>query len=181
MEPIPNVNVQGLVNVIDNGIGGRTDGGVAISMPLPVFNRNQGAVARAFHEQVAAREALAQLELDLQNRLAPVFEQYANARNQVQRYNEIILPAAQEALELTQKMYGAGEANYTTLLTAQRTYSQTHLNYLDAVRSLRIAEVEIEGLLLSGSLQNSAGGSGGVGSALNEPAGAGGAINIPQR
>lgn len=153
VEPTPNVDLAGVVNVIDNGIGGRTDGGVAVSVPLPIFNRNQGGIARACHELIAAREALAQLQLDLQNRLAPVFEQYSNARNQVRRYDEVILPAARESLELMQRMYGAGETTYLSLLMAQRTYSQTNLNYLDAVRSLRIAEIQIDGLLLSGSLQ----------------------------
>jgi outer membrane protein TolC len=56
---------------------------------------------------------------------------------------------------LTRKTYTAGEANYNSLLIAQRTYSQTQLGYLDAVRSLRIAEVQIDGLLLSGSLESS--------------------------
>lgn len=156
VEPVANVNVQGLVNWQDNGIGGKPDGGVAVSVPIPIFNRNQGGIARAEHELIAARQALSQIELDLQNRLAPIFEQYANARNQVDRYQKTILPAAQESLELTRKMYGAGEANYTTLLTAQRTYSQTQINYLDTVRTLRISEAEIEGLLLRGSLQTSA-------------------------
>jgi cobalt-zinc-cadmium efflux system outer membrane protein len=152
VEPIANVTVQGLVNWQDNGIGGKPDGGVAVSVPLPVFNRNQGAIARAQQELVAARRALTQLELDLQNRLAPIFEQYANARNQVERYREVILPAADESLGLTRQAYAAGETNYTSLLTAQRTFSQTQLGYLDAAQSLRIAEVQIEGLLLSGSL-----------------------------
>lgn len=157
VEPVPNVNVQGLVNWQDNGIGGKPDGGVAVSVPVPLFNRNQGAIARAEHELIAARQALSETELDLQNRLAPIFEQYANARNQVERYREIILPAAEEALALTRTTYTSGETNYTALLTAQRTYSQTRLNYLDAVRILRIAEVEIQGLLLRGSLQSASG------------------------
>jgi outer membrane protein, heavy metal efflux system len=153
VETVANVNVQGLVNWQDNGIGGKPDGGVAVSIPLPLFNRNQGGISRAEHEVVAARQALSQLELDLQNRLAPVFEQYANARNQVDRYQKTILLAAQESLDLTRRMYGAGEANYTTLLTAQRTYAQMQINYLDTIQALRIAEVEIDGLLLRGSLQ----------------------------
>jgi cobalt-zinc-cadmium efflux system outer membrane protein len=154
-EPIPNVSFQGLVNWQDNGIGGKPDGGVTVTLPVPLFNRNQGAIARAEHELVAAREALSQLQLELHQRLVPIFEQYANARDQVNRYEKIILPAAEESLKLTRQLYGAGEGNYTTLLTAQRTYAQTQLNYLDAVRALRIAEIEIDGLLLSGSLQNS--------------------------
>lgn len=158
VEPVSNVNVQGIMNWQDNGIGGKPDGGVAVSIPIPLFDRNQGNITRAEQELIAARQALSQIELDLQNRLAPVFEQYANARNQVDRYQKLILPAAQESLSLTRQMYGAGEANYTTLLTAQRTYSQTQLNFLESVRSLRISEVEIEGLLLRGSLQSSVAG-----------------------
>ncbi len=81
-----------------------------------------------------------------------MYERYANARNQAQRYQQRILPAAQDMLELTRRSYSAGETGYISLLTAQRTYAQTHLSYLDALRSLRTSEAEIEGLLLSGSL-----------------------------
>jgi cobalt-zinc-cadmium efflux system outer membrane protein len=153
VQPIPNVTFQGLVNWQDNGIGGKPDGGVALSVPLPLFDKNQGAIMRAEREAAAARYAVSQVELDLQNRLAPVFEAYANARNQVFRYRDSILPAAEESLTLTRQMYQAGETNYLGLLTAQRTFAQTNRNYLDAVLQLRTAEAEIEGLLLSGSLQ----------------------------
>ena len=155
VEPVPNVNFEGLVNVVDNGIGGKPDGGVRVAMPLPIFNRNQGGIAKAEHELIASSQALNQLELGLQARFAPVFEQYANARAQVERYQKTILPAADESLALNRKRYSAGEGNYTTFLTAQRTYSQTQLNYLSAIRALRIAEVQIEGMLLSNSLDAS--------------------------
>ncbi len=151
-EPIPNVSVQGMINVLDNGIGGKPDGSLALSMPIPVFNRNQGAIHKAQYEIAAAEQALRQVEFDLQNRLAPTFERYANARNQVERYQTAILPVAGESLELTRKMYEAGEASFLVLLTAQRTFSQTNLSFLEALRELRTAEIEIEGLLLSGSL-----------------------------
>lgn len=118
VEPIPNVSLQGLVNVLDNGIGGKPDGSVVLSVPIPIFNRNQGATIKAQHEIAAAEQSLQQVELDLQNRLAPTFERYANARNQVERYRTTILPVAQESLDLTRKMYEAGEAGFLVLLTA---------------------------------------------------------------
>jgi cobalt-zinc-cadmium efflux system outer membrane protein len=154
VEPVPNLSLQGLVNVVDNGVDGRPDAGVAISLPIPVFNRNQGTILRAQQEISAAERALQQLELGLQARLAPVFERYANARNQVERYRAAILPAAQESLELNRKMYEAGETGFLALLTAQRTFSQTNLNFLQAMQELREAEMEIEGLLLRDSLAN---------------------------
>ena len=65
VEAVPNVSLQGLVNPIDNGIGGRPDGGVTISVPIPILNRNQGGIMRAQSEIVAAERALTQLELSL--------------------------------------------------------------------------------------------------------------------
>ncbi|WP_425614237.1 TolC family protein [Anatilimnocola sp. NA78] len=153
IEKTPNITVRGMVNVIDNGINGDPDGTVAIGLPLPIWNRNQGALVQAQHQAAAAERALEQLELSLQNRLAPVFERYSNALNQVKEYRENILPAAQESLDLSRQLYQAGETGFLNLLTAQRTYSQTNLAYLDALRDLRTAAAEIEGLLLSNSLQ----------------------------
>lgn len=70
----------------------------------------------------------------------------------MERYRQAILPATQETLDRTRKMYEAGETNFLSLLTAQRTFSQTNLNYLEALRELRVSEMEIEGLLLRDSL-----------------------------
>lgn len=152
VEPIPNVTIQGLVNVIDNGIGGKPDGGLAISFPLPVNNRNQGAIRQTRNELMAAEKAVEQLELALQGRLATVFERFSNARFQVERYRSHILPAAEETLAVARKLFEAGESNYLALLTAQRSYFQVNLSYLESVLALRTAESEINGYLLSGSL-----------------------------
>lgn len=152
VEAVPNITVQALVNWRDNGIEGDPDGGLTVGIPLPAWNRNQGGIQQAQSQVAAAERALEQLELDLQNRLAPVYERYANAHSQTQRYQQRILPAAQDVLNLTRGVYTAGETSYVSLLTAQRTYAQTHLSYLEALRGLRTSEAEIEGLLLSGSL-----------------------------
>ncbi|MFM7741660.1 MAG: TolC family protein, partial [Planctomycetota bacterium] len=152
VEPIPNVTIQGLVNVIDNGIGGQPDGGLAVSIPLPVNNRNQGAIRQTRNELIAAERAVERLELDLKNRLATVYERYSNAKFQVERYRATILPAANESLEVSRKLYQAGESNYLALLTAQRSYFQVNLSYLESVLALRTSESEIDGYLLSGSL-----------------------------
>lgn len=154
VEKIPNVTVQGLVNWRDNGIGGDPDGGITVGVPIPLWNRNQGGIVRAAQEAAAAEQALQQLELSLQNRLAPVFERYANATNQVTKYRTRILPAARQSLDLQRQSYEVGESGYVNLLTAQRTFSQTNLNYLESLHELRAAEAEIEGLLLSGSLES---------------------------
>lgn len=149
---IPNVTVQGLVNWRDNGIGGRPDGGFQVSVPLPIWDANQGNIVSAQADVIAAARALESQQLDLQQRLAVVFEKYANARQEAQQYRDYILPAAREALVLTVQNYEAGKVEYDDVLTSQRTNASANITYLDALRDLWTAEFEIEGMLLSNSL-----------------------------
>ena len=155
VEPRPNVTVTGLVNWRDNGVGGDANGALVVSLPLPIWNKNQGGIREARHQLTAARRELGQVELSLKQRLAPVYQRYRNAREQVDRYRNRILPKAAETLELTREIYELGEIDFINLLTVQRTYARNQLAYLDALESLRIAETEISGLLLSGSLARS--------------------------
>jgi outer membrane protein TolC len=55
-------------------------------------------------------------------------------------------------LELVQRGYGAGEFAFLNLLNAQRTYFQTHQQYLQALLELRTAAAEMEGNLLRDGL-----------------------------
>ncbi|MFO0922143.1 MAG: TolC family protein [Pirellulales bacterium] len=152
VEPLPNLNVQGLVNWQDNGIGGKPDGGLQVAIPIPVRNRNQGAIHQALAELRSAEFALQKLELDLQNRLATAFEQFVNAKLQESKYVEKILPQAKESLELNRLAYRENEISFLSLLTAQRTYFEMSLAALDASRTRTITEAQMDGMLLAGSL-----------------------------
>ena len=148
---IPNLDLQAGVQY-DNATRD-TIAGVQIGVPLPIYNRNQGNICKAQAELAAAQQEVVRVQLALQQRLALVFEQYATAHHQVEKYHSDILPNAQESLKLVSAGYRQGEFGYLVLLTAQRTYFQTNLAYLDALRDLRTAEVAIEGNLLGDSLQ----------------------------
>lgn len=153
---MPNIDLQMAVQY-DNATKD-TFATVQAGIPMPIFNRNQGNIRRAQAELAAAQTEVQRVQLDLQQRLAAVFEQYATARYQVEKYSQDILPSAQASLDLANKGYQQGEYNYLFLLTAQQTYFQTNLIYLDALRELRAAATAIEGNLLSGSLQTGDGG-----------------------
>ena len=155
VEKIPNVTAYGLYNWRDNGVlGGKPDGAFVFSLPLPLFDRNQGGVQRALAELAAAERSLAEMEFSLRDRLADSFEDYANARFQARIYRDQLLPAAAQALELTRAAYRAGDTDYNDLLTSQRTNATANLEYLQALKRLRTSEMVIQGLLLSGSLDN---------------------------
>lgn len=150
-QAVPDVNVQGIVQS-DNGTGS-SNGSLLVSFPFPVLNRNQGGIREAESELVAAERAAQRMELAMQHRLAPVFERYISSRNRVDNFRDGILGDAEESLRLTRQGYEAGELSFLDLLTAQRTYFQANLNYVEALCSMWAASAEIEGLLLSNSLE----------------------------
>ncbi len=149
-EPTPNVDVQTLVQ--QNQVTDEANISVQATLPLPLWNRNQGGIRRAQADVAAAQTNVSRLELDLQQRLAAAFERYGNARQQVERYEQSILPAAEESLQLVTAGWQQGEFDYLTRLTSQRTFFQANLGYLIALGELRTSVVEIEGMLLSDSL-----------------------------
>ena len=148
---VPNVDLQGAVQY-DNATQD-TFATLQVGLPIPIYNRNQGNIRRAQAELLAAQRNVQTVRLALQQRLAVAFEQYTNARYQVDKYQHDILPNAEASLKLTNSGYRQGEYSYLSLLTAQRTFFQTNLTYLDALRDLRASATAIEGNLLSDSLQ----------------------------
>ena len=59
--------------------------GVTIMVPIPIHNKNQGAICAAEAELRMAQAEVARLQLALQNRLATVFERYATALELAER------------------------------------------------------------------------------------------------
>jgi len=150
---IPNITAE--VGVFHDNEADDSIAEIQTGFPLPLFNRNQGNIRKAQADLVSARHEVRRKELETQQRLAAVFEQYQNARCQVDHYSKEILPDARASLELALAGYRQGELNYLLLLTAQRTYYHAHLAYVDALGDLRNTVVAMEGNLLADSLQQS--------------------------
>ncbi|VAX36923.1 hypothetical protein MNBD_PLANCTO02-1622, partial [hydrothermal vent metagenome] len=77
-----------------------------------------------------------------------------SSKYEIERYSKEIIPDAKSSLELVTSGYEKGEFDYNRLLTAQRTYFQTNIAYLQAIQSWWTAKLEIDGLLLRGGLNS---------------------------
>jgi len=148
---VPNVDVEAGVRY--DFASEDTVASVGIAVPLQLFNRNQGNIYRARSELSAAYREVRRVELSLQERLAEAFKQYADAREQAERYEKDILPDAKDSLDLVRQAYRQGEFGYLELLTAQRTYFRVNRAFVEALRDLWVSSARIEGLLLSGGLE----------------------------
>jgi len=152
VEPIPNISVQAAFK--QDTATEDTIADIQVTIPIPVFNWNQGAIQASRSELVAAKRDVDRVALALQRRLAIVFAQYEGSKRAAEKYKKDILPNSELTLKLVAAGYEQGEFKYTDLLSVQRTFFQASLTYLDAVREMRGAIVRIEGLLLTGSLEN---------------------------
>jgi cobalt-zinc-cadmium efflux system outer membrane protein len=148
---VPNLGVGAVVKY--DTVSRYTVADVGLSLPLPLFDRNQGRILRAQADLAAARNEVRRVELSLYDRLAAAFEQYATARQRVETYTKTILPNAQKSLDLIRIGYREGEFGYLSLLTAQRTYFGVNLDHLRNLREFRSRCVELEGMLLRGGLE----------------------------
>lgn len=151
-QPIPDVDVS--VSIRHHNVSGSDVANVQMGIPVPVFDRNQGNIRAAQAELVAAANEMKRIELRLQDQLAVAYRRYANTCEQVERYSTRMVVRAQRSLELVTEGYAQGQVAYLTLLTAQQTYVQVSLSYLDALRELRAASSIIESQLFSDSLAN---------------------------
>jgi cobalt-zinc-cadmium efflux system outer membrane protein len=104
-------------------------------IPLPIFNRNQGEVARTYYalaqSQFLEKASEQQVMTDVKN----AYETLLNGRDILQMYDANYLGKAQQSLDLAQSSYAHGSATLLDFLDAQRSYRSTGLSYRQALAS----------------------------------------------
>jgi cobalt-zinc-cadmium efflux system outer membrane protein len=149
-QAIPNVNVQ--VVAERDHVEKFTSVSTLISLPVPLFNRNQGNIQSAEGTLLQQKKEYERIRLALADQLAGSFRQYATLRSQAERLGREILPKAKENLDLTTQGYKLGRFDFLRVLSARQTYFQTKLAHIDALTELHKTAVEISGLQLTGAL-----------------------------
>ena len=146
VEKIPNVTLgAGYVKQYENR---SNDVMVQMSVPIPVFNRNQGNVQAARAELGKATFEVTRVQNDLAGRLATAFGQYSASKIRADRYRTSILPTATKSYELSMKAFKGGQFEYLRVIQAQRTISEANLEYIRALGDAWRSASEIAGLLL---------------------------------
>ena len=134
-----------------NGTGNLA--GLFFSVPLPIFNRNQGEIARAGAEQEKASRALAALESSVAVEVASAFEEFESARQLLVDMERDLLQPVADARAGTAYVYQAGATSLLDVLDAQRAFNETMDTYLSAQAAYRRAEARL-GLVTGVDLSN---------------------------
>jgi cobalt-zinc-cadmium efflux system outer membrane protein len=114
-----------------------------VTLPLPLFNQNQGAIARADAERRAAiaraRAAETVVRLDVQQALNAV----ETNRARVEYIEREYLTNAQESRDIVRESYRLGVANLIDFLDAQRAFRDTQRTYNRALFDQRVSLFEL--------------------------------------
>ena len=128
------------------------EGRLEVGLNVPIFNRNQGAIAAAEAELAIAERELDRLRLVLRGRFASGFREYRNAQQMVERYRTQVIPRARQAYQMYLSSFRQMAAAYPQVLIAQRTLFQVEVEYARALIDLRQSAVSLRGFLLEGGL-----------------------------
>ena len=126
--------------------------GFGVSLPIRIFDRNQGEIARTRSEidrTDRVREAVViQALLEADTALATAL----NEREKLRLLRETYLRKAQEARDTVDYAYRRGGLTLLDFLDAQRTYRETALQHITALGNYETALVQLEAAV-GGSLE----------------------------
>jgi outer membrane protein, heavy metal efflux system len=151
-EPIPDITVQ--AGAMRDFASNLPIANVQLSLPIPIFDRNQGAISATEAEWVRAAHEVERIRMTLERELADVFQRYAQQRIRVMKYNNEIIPASWETLELSRQALRAGEIDSLQFLTVQRNHTEFNREYVESLGGIWREIVAIDGLLLLDGLQS---------------------------
>ncbi|MGG5240352.1 TolC family protein [Pseudomonas lurida] len=117
---------------------------VGVSMPIPLFNRNQGNVLAATRRADQARDLRNAAELRLRSETRQALDLWQTANTEVRAFNQQILPAAQSAVDSATRGFEMGKFSFLDVLDAQRTLIAARTQYLTATAQATEAWVRIE-------------------------------------
>ncbi|WP_156905608.1 TolC family protein [Pseudomonas vranovensis] len=117
---------------------------VGVSVPIPLFDRNQGNVLSAARRADQARDQRNGAELRLRSEVIQALAQWGTAEQEVQSFDRSILPSAQQALDAATRGFERGKFAFLDVLDAQRTLVAARLQYLQAQAQRSDARVRLE-------------------------------------
>jgi cobalt-zinc-cadmium efflux system outer membrane protein len=127
-----------------DGVNGRGNSvGLFFSVPIPVWNRNQGEIQRAQGDQLRAGRSEAAIEHDVLTEVATAYAEYESSRSLLTGIERDLITPATEARNSTTYMYQAGATTLLEVLDAQRAFNDTMDTYYTARAAYRRARAKL--------------------------------------
>lgn len=115
-------------------------------IPIPIFDRNQGAIEAAEETLRRERAAAAAERNEAEAEARAWLSRYESARRRAMAFRERILPRMREAHAIEEARYREGDASLLEVLDARRSYAESRLVYLRELHEAAAARAALERL-----------------------------------
>jgi cobalt-zinc-cadmium efflux system outer membrane protein len=116
------------------------------SIPLPLWNRNQGRIAEAEANVAKVADERAAAETRAYADLNEAYQTLARAAEEVRILRETVLPGAKSAVDQITEDYSAGRFSQLDVLDAQRSYNESRTQFVRALAAYQKAQAQIDAL-----------------------------------
>jgi len=118
--------------------------GFGLSVPLPLFNRNQGGILQAEADLKTAQTDLDKTRLLVEIDVENAYRDFTQTEMLVQAYRGGAVNDAKEVKDIAAKAYQRGGTTILDLLDAFRTFNTTMQGYIDALYAYQRSLLEID-------------------------------------
>jgi cobalt-zinc-cadmium efflux system outer membrane protein len=118
--------------------------GLSVSVPLPLFRRNDAAIGRASTELAQAQIERRAAERDAAAGVRVQWQRLAQLDARTRRLREVVLRTLEDNQRLSQIALREGEIGVAELLLVNRQVAETRRELLEAETELRLARVALE-------------------------------------
>jgi cobalt-zinc-cadmium efflux system outer membrane protein len=120
-------------------VSGENTASIFVNFELPIFNRNQGEIARTGYALTQAQEQQQSASDTVLSDVANAFEAVRSNEEVVQLYTSGYLKEAQDSRDISEYAYKRGAASLLDFLDAERSYRSVQLAYRQALASYMTA------------------------------------------
>lgn len=117
---------------------------VGITQEIPVFNVQQGDIARLRATYIQFKRETASMKNVITEEIIAAYQQLSAARERVQLFQAQILPTSEKVAAMARRGYEYGQNDITSTIAAQQANVQTRVNYLEAVRRYQQSLTDLE-------------------------------------
>ena len=120
------------------GVKSATSWALGVTVPLPIYNRNQGGIARAKINVDQSQLQLNDLERQARIDIDEAIQEYETSQQLVDALRSEVIPEAREMLSETRKLREKGAQSISELIAVQLEFNDKVKQYLDtAIRYRR--------------------------------------------
>jgi len=131
------------VLVLDSPIGELTDNdqliGFKLTIPLPLFNRQQGLIMETYARKRRAEENVKALKLKISQEVSDALNRISTISNLLDTYKSGILKTAEDNVKIVEDGFKQGLVDIVNVIQSRQQYAALSSTYINTVRDYELA------------------------------------------